>query len=260
MAGFGRPKFRRLLLPLLEVLLAVRSLFFLGSKYTCPCCGWHVRAFVDAGAVFRERSLGYCPRCNSKARHRRIWLFLQEKTSLFSKRTRLFEVAPKYSFSRRFSAMSNLFYFGADLVWRPHISVRLDLTDLPVTSESFDAVICVHVLEEIPDDRKAMRELYRVLKPGGWALVSVPIRMDQPTYEDSSITESLERQRAFGETAHVRIYGHDLVDRLEECGFLVDVDLAENVPMKTREKYGLRNDENIFFCTKPSGTDSGVRL
>ncbi len=244
-------------LPLLEILLTLRSVFFLGTKYTCPCCGWHVRAFTDNGAMFRERSLSYCPRCNSKARHRRIWLFLEEKTNLLSERLHLFEVSPKYCFSRRFKAMPNLNYFGADLKWRPHISARMDLTALPIRSETFDATICVHVLEEIVDDRTAMSELYRVLKPGGWAIITVPTRMDQLTYEDPAITAPEERQRAFGETAHVRIYGHDLVDRLEACGFRVQVDLAENVPPPTREKYGLRSDENIFFCTKPGGQTVG---
>ncbi len=247
-------------LPLLEIVLTLRSVFFLGTKYTCPCCGWHVRAFTDDGAIFRERSLSYCPRCNSKARHRRIWLFLEEKTNLFSERLRLFEVSPKYSFSRRFKAMPNLDYFGADLIRRPHISARMDLTAVPVRSDTFDAVICVHVLEEITDDRKAMSELYRVLKPGGWAVITVPTRMDQLTYEDPAITAPEERERAFGETAHVRIYGHDLVDRLEACGFRVQVDLAENVPQPTREKYGLRSDENIFFCIKPGETDCGGKI
>jgi SAM-dependent methyltransferase len=217
-----------------------------------------VRAFTDDDAIFRERSLSYCPRCNSKARHRRIWLFLEEKTNLFSERLRLFEVSPKYSFSRRFKAMLNLNYFGADLICRPHISARMDLTAVPIRSGTFDAVICVHVLEEIMDDRKAMSELYRILKPGGWAVISVPTRMDQLTYEDPTITTPAERERAFGETAHVRIYGYDLVERLEECGFRVQVDLAENVPPQTREKYGLRNDENIFFCTKPAGTNTNI--
>lgn len=246
-----------LLLPVVEAMLALRALFFIGTRYTCPCCGWHVRAFTDDNAIFRERSLSYCPRCNSKARHRRIWLYLEQKTNLFSDRLRLLEVAPKYSFSRRFKTMANLEYFGADLVRRPHVSTRMDLTATPVRSGTFDAIICVHVLEEIVDDRKAMGELYRVLKPGGWAVVTAPTRMDRKTYEDPAITAPEDRRRAFGETAHVRVYGYDLIDRLEDCGFTVQVDMGENVPLETREKYGLRTDENIFFCTKPLAAGVG---
>ncbi len=147
--------------------------------------------------------------------------------------------------------MPNLDYVGVDLNERPNISVKMDLTATPIRSAAFDAVICVHVLEEILDDRKAMRELYRVMKSGGWALISVPTRMEQLTYEDPMIVTPDERQRAFGEVAHVRIYGHDLVDRLKECGFQVQVDLAKDVPQHIREKYGLRDDENIFYCLKP---------
>lgn len=234
-----------------EVLLAFRALLFVGTKYTCPCCGWRVRAFTKGGVTFKERHLSYCPRCNSKARHRRIWLFLKQKTNLFSDRLRLLHVSPKYSLSRRFIRMPNLDYVGVDLNERPNISVKMDLTATPIRSAAFDAVICVHVLEEILDDRKAMRELYRVMKSGGWALISVPTRMEQLTYEDPMIVTPDERQRAFGEVAHVRIYGHDLVDRLKECGFQVQVDLAKDVPQQVREKYGLRDDENIFYCLKP---------
>src|SRR4030067_890390 len=106
-----------------EVLLTFRALLFVGAKYTCPCCGWRVRAFAKGGVTLKERHLSYCPRCNSKARHRRIWLFLEQKTNLFSDRLRLFHVSPKYSLSRRFTRMPNLDYVGADLYDRPNISV-----------------------------------------------------------------------------------------------------------------------------------------
>ncbi len=248
--NYMRCKSMNLPLPLLEALLVFRSIFFLGTRFRCPCCGWRLRAFTDDGAIFRERSLSYCPRCNSKARHRRIWLFLQEKTNLFAEPLHLLEVSPKYCFSRRFKAMPNLGYFAVDLIRRPHVSAIMDMAAMPISSASFDAALCVHVLEEIIDDRRAMGELYRVLKPGGWALITVPTRMDRRTYEDPAITDAVERERAFGEAAHVRFYGYDLRDRLEECGFRVEVDLAEDVPLETRRKYGLRADENIFFCTK----------
>lgn len=95
-----------------------------------------------------------------------------------------------------------------------------------------------------------MRELYRILKPGGWAGVSTPIRLDQKTYEDPTVTSPEERERLFGETVHVRFYGYDLVDRLEEAGFKVRMDPGKDVDPRAREKYGLRTDENIFYCTK----------
>lgn len=115
-----------------------------------------------------------------------------------------------------------------------------------------DAVICVHVLEHIRDDRAAIGEIYRLLQPGGWALISVPIRLDGPTYEDPSIVSPAAREAAFGETNHVRLYGLDLVDRLEDAGFDVSVDLASAVSETTRQRYGFLDDENIFMCRKTS--------
>ena len=235
----------------MEAAFFVRGLLFLGKKYTCPCCGWHVRAFNDGNTFLKKRALSYCPRCNAKSRHRRIWLFLQNKTNLFTDTLSLFEVSPKVSFARRFSQISNIHYLGADIYFRPYISLKMDLTATALKAESFDAVLCVHVLEEIIEDRRAMQEIYRILKPGGWAVVSVPTDLDRPTFEDAGITTPKERKRAFGEPDHVRVYGFDLVDRLKESGFQVDLDLAKDIPMHTREKYGLRGDENIFFCKKP---------
>lgn len=146
--------------------------------------------------------------------------------------------------------MKHLRFVGTDLVERPHISVRMDLTAAPMRSATFDAILCVHVLEEIPDDRAAMGELFRLVKPGGWVLVSVPTRLDQDTYEDPSITTRKERRGAFGEEAHVRIYGRDLVERLRRSGFDVHVDLASDLPDEVVTRQGLRDDENLFLCRR----------
>jgi SAM-dependent methyltransferase len=234
----------------IEALLLLRALFFVGTRYTCPCCGWRLRAFTHGGTSLSVRHLGYCPRCNSKARHRRNWLFLEQRTNLFSDKLRLLHVAPKYSLSRRFVAMPNLDYVGVDRYDRPNISVRLDLAATSFRPNTFDAIVCIHVLEHVKEDGRAMRELYRVLKPGGWAVISVPIRLDQRTFEDPTVTTREERKRVFGEVDHVRVYGVDLADRLAECGFQVQLDLGTNIDEQTRKKYGLRDDEHIFYCTK----------
>jgi len=201
------------------------------------------------------RPFGYCPRCNSKARQRRLWLFLEENTNLFADHLRLLHIAPNYCFSRRFLRMPNLEYIQGEYRDRlygtlRHQSPKMGLTALPFDSNSFDAIICQHVLEHIQPDREVMKELFRVLRPGGWAVISSPIRWDQETYEDPTIIDPDERQRAFGERIHVRIYGHDLKDRLEEAGFIVQVDFGKDVERVTREKYGLLEDEDLFHCTK----------
>jgi predicted SAM-dependent methyltransferase len=236
---------------LLEVFLTVHGLAFLGTKYTCPCCGWRVREFTNGGKSFKVRHLSYCPRCDSKARHRRDWLFLIKETNLFSEHLRLLHVSPKYCFSRHFTKMPNLDYVGVDLSPRRNINIKMDVATTPIQSNTFDAIICIHVLEHVQDDRKAMREFYRVLKPGGWTLVSSPIRLDQNTVEDPTVTSREERQRLFGERSHYRYYGYDMLNRLEESGFQVQLDLGQDVDQKTQKSYGLRDDENIFFCRKP---------
>lgn len=233
------------------MLLALRALPFRGRHFTCPCCDWSLRAFTHGGASLRVREAGYCPRCNSKARHRRNWLYLREHTDLFTADLRLLHISPKYSLARRLSTMPNLRYVAGDLEHRPHVSLLFDITRLPFRTGSFDAAICIHVLEHVPRDREAIADLYRVLRPGGWALVTVPIRLDQPTYEDASITSPDDRLRAFGETDHVRFYGHDLVERLEAAGFAVQLDRADSIAAATRSRYGLKTDENVFLCRKP---------
>lgn len=237
--------------PILEFLLAVRALIFIGKKYVCPLCGWKLRTYTWGGISFRSRPLGYCPRCNSKARHRRLWLFLQEKTNLFRDHLALLQIQPNYCISRRLSSLPNLDYVAVADIYLRNISLKTDLAAIPIRSDEFDAILCNHILEHIPQDRRAMEELYRVLKPGGWAVISVPIRFDQETYEDAAITEPEARKRAFGEPEHVRIYGCDFEERLEKCGFRVQLNLGKDISHSIREKYGLRDDENLFYCEKP---------
>lgn len=258
---FVRDAKRFLIRESIEAFLAARALLFAGTRYTCPVCGLKLRAFTRGGLSFRVRPLGYCPRCNAKARHRRDWLFLKEKTTLFSTHTRLLYVSPNYCFSRRFLALSNLDYVGIDYRNHRNVSVKGNLANIPLRSNAFDAIVCIHVLEHIEQDRQMIRELFRVLKPGGWALVSVPIRRERETYEDPTITTPDARARAFGETVHVRWYGHDLIDRLEEGGFLVQLFLGKDLKQRTKETYGLRDDEDIFYCTKaaPHGSMAGRR-
>jgi len=233
-----------------EPAMACRALFFVGGEFICPCCGWRLRTFTRGGTSFKKRPYGYCPRCNSKARHRRDWLFLQEKTNLFSERLCLLHVSPKYALSRRFANMPNIRFVGVDIEQRPYVSRLVDITDIPFESNFCDAIICIHVLEHIEQDRKAIRELYRVLKPGGWAMITVPINLDRRTYEDPTIVTPAERKKQFGEAQHVRVYGFDFKDRLKESGFEVHLDRGADIAFDTKEKYGLLDDENVFYCTK----------
>ena len=223
---------------ILEAILTLRALLFIGKKYTCPCCGWKLRAFTYGAKSMKIRHLGYCPRCNSKARHRRDWLFLENNTNLFSDPLRLLHVSPKFSLSRKFRKFKNINYVSVDITQRPNVNTKIDITAIATPSNTFDAIICIHVLEHILEDRQAIRELFRVLKPGGWALITVPIRLDQKTFEDPTIIDPQERKIAFGEFEHVRFYGHDLVERLGESGFHVQLYYGKIIGMDVREKYG----------------------
>ncbi len=234
----------------IESAMACRAWLFAGNQHTCPCCGWRLRAFTHGGTSLSIRPNGYCPRCNSKARHRRDWLYLQQHTNLFRDPIRLLHVSPKYAIARRLSKLPNIDFVGVDLDGRPLAPHKVDITQIPFESESFDAIICIHVMEHVENDRQALEELYRVLKPGGWALLSVPIDLSQPTYEDPEIVSPADRKTHFGEEQHVRMYGNDFGDRLKAAGFQVRLDLAVDLPAATKQKYGLLDDENVFHCTK----------
>ncbi|MDH3424250.1 MAG: class I SAM-dependent methyltransferase, partial [Gemmatimonadota bacterium] len=228
-----------------------RGLLFVGRAFRCPCCGWSLRGFVGEWGILASNHDGYCPRCNAKARHRRLWIYLQEHMSLSERDLRILEVAPWWAISRRLMQAPNIRFVGMDIARQgPHVTVVGDVTRAPLASDSVDAALCTHTLEHIEDDRMALRELHRVLKPGGWAIVSVPLDLDAPTYEDSSVTDPDDREREFGERGHVRLYGLDIEDRLNEAGFSVELDRAEKIPDATRTRFGLRDDENLFVCRK----------
>lgn len=137
-----------------------------------------------------------------------------------------------------------------DLDRRPFVEQQVDITQIPFADNSYDAILCIHVLEHIEDDRKAINELFRVLKPGGWALISVPLNLNQPTFEDPAIVDPQERKEFFGEEQHVRVYGNDFADRLRAAGFTVEPDFAADLSLTTRQKFGLLDDENVFLCQK----------
>lgn len=245
-------------LRIVDSALALRAVIFAGSRFKCPCCGWRLRVFTHGGFSLRSRPNGSCPRCNAKARHRRDWLYLEEQTDLFTRRMRLLHVSPRYALARRFARMADLDYIAVDLEKRPHVAIQADAAALPFEAASCDAIVCIHVLEHMSNDRGAMDEFFRVLKPGGWALVTTPIRLDQPTYEDPDIVDPAERARAFGEPSHVRYYGHDLIDRLHESGFDVTLDRGDELDPESCRRYGLLTDENVLLCRKPSRPSDGT--
>jgi len=220
-----------------------------GDRFECPCCGGRFDRFLTYGVIPRPNVL--CPQCGSLERHRLLWLYLKNRTNLFDKPLKLLHMAPEPWFQEQFKQVPGLDYVSADLMaeWAME---KVDITDMPFEDNTFDAILCNHVLEHIPDDRTAMTELLRVLVPGGWAILQVPLDLSRDTFEDPSITDPQERERLFGQKDHVRMYGKDYADRLRAAGFEVNVDnYASQLKPEEIDKYRISPQENIYFCTKP---------
>ena len=219
----------------------------------CPICETTAAEFLPFGArvPVPDRK---CPTCGSLERHRLIWLYFREKTNLFTDDLTVLHVAPEPWFVNRLRRSARFrSYITADIA-DPKVSVRMDLTRVPCPSRSVDVVYASHVLEHIPDDALAMREIYRILKPGGWAVLQVPI-WGESTQEDLTITDPDERQRRYGQFDHVRMYGHDAEyeRRLAAAGFHVDVDrFAATLEPDRARSYRLDTTEDIYLCSKPA--------
>jgi SAM-dependent methyltransferase len=217
----------------------------------CPICGTVTKEFLAAGVkrVVPDRR---CPTCTSLERHRSVWLFFQQRTNLFTEPVRMLHIAPESATGPRVAALPNVQYLSADLD-TDRAMVNFDLTDIPYPDGSFDAIFASHVLEHIPDDRRAMSEMCRVLAPGGWAVLLVPM-FGPNTREDFTIVDPAERERLFGQHDHVRMYGHDgeYERRLEEAGFEVTADyFVRGLDPALVRRYRLTEDELIHYCVKP---------
>ena len=242
----------------------LRSFYYVGSRYECPFCSGHFRKFLPAGLnnlVLKDvvgggyRLNAQCPHCNSCDRERLIYLYVKNKTDLLftNNNIRLLHVAPEKNLQKVLSSKPNIDYISTDLK-SPLVMVKMDITNIKYKDNYFDAIICNHVLEHIPDDHRAMSELYRVLKPNGWAILQVPISVSlKKTYEDPTVTTPEEREKVFGQSDHVRIYAKDYKDRLENVGFYVNVyNIANDLGDDAICRYGLLRDENIYICSKPT--------
>lgn len=246
---------------LVRELIGVKNLNLIryrGNKVECVCCGGKFSSFLPFGVIKRPNAK--CPRCGSLERHRLHWKYFLHRTNLMDSdgRRKLLHVAPEPVFFKIFKDKLGFEYvpcakFGEGYRDKyPEGTLNIDITDINIADNSFDVIYCSHVLEHIPDDAKAMRELFRVLKPGGWALLQVPLdKRRETTYEDFSITEPAAREKAFGQYDHVRVYGLDYKQRLEKAGFSVIVeDYVSTFPDVEIRKYGFTRGDDIYYCKK----------
>jgi SAM-dependent methyltransferase len=221
-----------------------------GNTYTDPIDGKSFRKFLPYG-YGKQRDNVLSPSTLSLERHRLLWLYLKNETDFFTAEKRVLHFAPEQAFYKRFKKMKNLDYVTTDLN-SPLADVKADICNLPFENNSFDVILCNHVLEHIPDDTKAMHELFRVLKPGGFGIFQIPQDLSrEKTFEDDSISNKKERAKIFGQYDHVRIYGRDYFDKLRSIGFKVDeVDYTSQLSKEEVTTYCLAKGEIMPLVRK----------
>jgi len=226
------------------------SAWLKGDRYTDPIDGKSFKRFLPYG-YGKQRPNVLSPSTLSLERHRLLWLYLKNESSFFTENLKVLHMAPEQCFLDIFKKMENLNYTTADL-YSPIVDVKANILELPFQDNSFDVVFCNHVLEHIEDDSKAMSELFRVMKPGGFGIFQVPQELNRAhTYEDFSITEPEERAKEFGQYDHVRIYGKDYFERLRKAGFTVDeVNYSAGIDSELSDRYRLAPGEILPVCFK----------
>jgi len=232
--------------------LKAASLFYRGTAVTCPICDHSFRKFLPYGRV-NPRPNALCPNCLSLERHRLIWLFLQQETPFFSKPADVLHIAPEVCFISRLDKVHGDKYITADIE-SPLAKVKLDIHAIPFQDNSFDYVLCNHVLEHVDNDLKAMTEIHRVLRPGGVAILQVPFFNPIPktTLEDFSIVDPKAREVAFGQSDHVRRYGHDFPDRIRSSGLNPIVSsFAASLDESQCRQAGIVREEILYGGIKP---------
>jgi SAM-dependent methyltransferase len=243
--------------PIFPIADGIRRFFlrlkYAGNRVHCPCCGSHFKSFAPFGAVRRNNA--WCPKCQSLERHRLLWLYLEKKTNLYTAPLRVLHIAPETTFFHHLAGKANIDYHPVDIYPNlyPEGTTYFNLLDPQVPWASYDVIICNHVFQYIEDDITAMRNARKLMKPGGWGIMQVPIDRSRPvTYEDKTITSEAEREKAFGLKEHVRFYGLDYADKLRNAGFTVKVDdYTAEFSDADNFKYGFWKGDAIYYCTKP---------
>jgi SAM-dependent methyltransferase len=241
---------RPLLIRLSYVARPVLALLLKGNQFTDPIDGRSFRMFLPYG-YGTQRNNVLSPSTLSLERHRLLWLYLKNETDFFTAPKKVLHFAPEQAFYKLFRNQKNLDYITTDLN-SPLADVKADICNLPFKDNEFDVILCNHVLEHIPDDTKAMQELYRILKPGGMGIFQIPQELSRAvTYADDTITDAKQRAEIFGQYDHVRIYGRDYFDKLRSIGFtVVEEDYTSKIAPGLVAKYCLAKGEIIPVCFK----------
>ncbi len=231
--------------------LRIVSPFYYGKRFEDPITGRTYRKLLPYGRL-HSRSNALAPHSLSLERHRLIWLYLKEKTPFFTQNVKLLHIAPEYCFLKPLGSMPNIDYITADLI-SPWAKVKLDVQNMPLPDNEFDAILCNHVLEHVPNDQKAMSELFRIMKPGGFGIFQVPLNPSlEKTREEEWVNTPELREQHYGQRDHVRLYGTDYAHQLRLAGFEVtEDDFVKQLHPDVVVRYCLPNDEIIYLCRKP---------
>ncbi|MDQ0417333.1 SAM-dependent methyltransferase [Croceifilum oryzae] len=233
------------------------------SSYYCPCCKNHISQFVPWPAGFFEPQsfklenwnpkTGICSICMAMDRERLYVWFMERETDLVRANVSVLHIDPEKNVKNRLDTCSNLQYVCGDLKPLDPWTKGIDVTNLYYEDQSFDVVLCSHILENILDDGKAMRELYRVMKVGGWGIMQVPLATNiKMSFEDERVVTPEDRTRAYGHQDHVRVYAkEDYIQRLESVGFRVELyNIAEKYSIEETHKLGLSKEDNLYIVHK----------
>lgn len=219
------------------------AVYSLGDQVYCPYCKWHGSEFLPAGA--RQTPNRLCPQCGSLERYRILLNLLKQEPVLAYPEIKVLEIAKKKCFADFCHSLPNVFYVSSDLQ-EPGAAVFTDLTQSGFANDVFEVIVCLHVFEHIRDDLQGFRELKRILRPGGVAMISVPLG-GEVTFEDPTAHPEAY-QRLFGQEDHVRVYGMDIVQRIESVGLTVSViDAFSLIDTKTIRRQALKGDDRYFF-------------
>ncbi|RZJ67225.1 MAG: class I SAM-dependent methyltransferase [Flavobacterium sp.] len=236
---------RPILIRLSYIARPIMAAILSGDKFTDPIDGKSFKSFLPYG-YGKQRNNVLSPSTLSLERHRLLWLYLNNETDFFSAPKKVLHFAPEQAFYKLFRNQQNLDYTTTDL-YSPLADVKADICNLPFKDNEYDLILCNHVLEHIPDDTKAMQELYRVMKPGGMGIFQIPQDLNrEKTFEDDSITDQKQRAEIFGQYDHVRVYGRDYFDKLRSIGFrVVEEDYTAKIAPELVERYCLAPGEII---------------